>query len=273
MAEKRKYDDIAVDVLTPSELCYVTNASQRFTKWEKMRVRMCKALGVCTGEEEEENKPEIMKLDPGVEIGERGYIVAKVQHPTKEDTVVCLVEKARNGGYILMPEGALKHVKQRCQIDKKDQQFGTWEKVEEQLGIKATKDYKAGVNSEGFIVNEMDHPTKEGVKVVAVTFPSKLPDGEPKNILIKKDALRIFPNECVEIIEPEDRLRDWPKMAEALGIEEAAVVNLRKGNLGVVKAERKHLKRAEIMVVGVELCWPKTGAVMMKKEALRYTKA
>eukprot|EP00755_Sulcionema_specki_P010877 Sspe_Gene.7193::Locus_2436_Transcript_1_1_Confidence_1.000_Length_937::g.7193::m.7193 len=261
---KRSLEESSVEVPAGPEQVTVENASQRYTKWERMKGLLLKVAGVITGDEEE--KPDVLKNDPTVVKNEPACVVAKAPHPNKDGVTVCLLEKSRGAGYVLMPDTALRPHLGRVVIETAGQQYSNWSSMEEKMGVKVTGDFKAKKGHEGVILAREAHPKEEGCEVLAVDIP----DGG--TILVKAAACQQLPIEVVEILDPLARFSSWPKMAEALGIEEPKTpIQLKKGMLGVPKAERKHLKQDDQIIVGVELLSGE-GCIMMKKEALRYVK-
>lgn len=282
---KRTYDDVSVDIQTPAQLCVVLNAEQRFTKWDRMKVTMLQALGLLTGEEPEDAKPACL-ADVAVDVGEHGYIVAKCAHPQKEGTEVCLVEKGRGKGFVLMPESGVKTMAgPRVLVTQFEQQYSRWPAMETTLALTITPKFKAPKGGTGFLLGSAPHPKDADITVCAVGFPSRKaddPDGQ-RVAFIRKSALKEMPNDIVEIVLPDERLTGWAKMAETVGVEETESVKVLKGMLGIPKLERTHLKKPDVQVVGVELLPPHpglsgrgqhvSGQVVMLKKALKYIKS
>jgi len=269
-AMKRPYDEVAVDVLKPSQLAVVTDATQRYIKWERMRVTMLKAVGAITGTEpEDEGKPEVVTTDPKLAVHEHCYIVARAPHPLRDGTTVCLVEKGQGRGFTLLPESCLDtSVEARVQILIPDQQYSQWPAMEEKMGLKMTPSFKPKEKQIGYLIGKTPNPKQEGVEVAAIKFLG----AEPKIAFIKLSALRVFPNDCVQVDDPDGKISDWKAMADALEIEETAGLKVSKGKLGTVVRERKHLKKPEILVVAVKLL-DGSGTIMIVKEALKYVKS
>eukprot|EP01062_Namystynia_karyoxenos_P059478 TRINITY_DN50920_c0_g1_i1.p2 TRINITY_DN50920_c0_g1~~TRINITY_DN50920_c0_g1_i1.p2 ORF type:complete len:292 (+),score=128.23 TRINITY_DN50920_c0_g1_i1:85-960(+) len=272
---KRPYEDISVETLSPPQLVVVENPSQRFTKWERMRITMLKAIGKVTGDEAEDAKTDHLTADPAVELGEHCYVVARTEHPQKPGTMVCLVEKSLEQGYLLMPESALdSKVEGLCAVAEAEQQYSTWAKMEEHFGIKISQGFKAPKGLRGYVLAKAPHPKQADLEVAAVMFPPNKQRRilEKKYVIIKAAALRDIPTECVRIADPAQKLSKWPAMAEALGITEKDGAKVVKDALGIPRSEAAHLKKEGASVVAVEMM-DGTGTVMMMKTGLRYIKA
>eukprot|EP01064_Diplonema_japonicum_P014902 TRINITY_DN22609_c0_g1_i1.p1 TRINITY_DN22609_c0_g1~~TRINITY_DN22609_c0_g1_i1.p1 ORF type:complete len:265 (+),score=54.79 TRINITY_DN22609_c0_g1_i1:37-831(+) len=254
--KKRKYEEIDVDVPHPVEQVTVVDASQRMSKWPRMKTVMLKALGV----EFEEVVPE-----PTVTKGEAVYVIAKAQHPFG-DEVVCLVEKSRGQGYVLMPEKALAKIRGRAMVTAVGQQYSNWASMEEKMGIKVTPEFKARIGQVGLVLAKEPHPRDTEIQVVALQI------AEGGVVLVKSRAIRELPVSIVEVTDPLARYTPWAKMAEALGIEEPKdPPTLAAGQAGIAVAEKKHFNEPDTIVVAVELL-SGAGKVMLDKRGLKYVK-
>eukprot|EP01059_Diplonema_ambulator_P021033 TRINITY_DN35020_c0_g1_i1.p1 TRINITY_DN35020_c0_g1~~TRINITY_DN35020_c0_g1_i1.p1 ORF type:complete len:278 (+),score=76.70 TRINITY_DN35020_c0_g1_i1:32-835(+) len=253
---KRKYDEIDVEVPHPVEQMVVVDASQRMSKWPRMKAVMLKSLGI----EFEEVVPE-----PTVVKGEAVYVIAKAPHPFTGDTV-CLTEKSRGQGYVIMPESALKPIIGRALVVGVGQQYSNWGSMEDKMGIKVTPEFKAKIGQVGLVVGKEAHPRDDEIQVIALQIP------EGGVVLVKSKAIRELPVSIVEITDPLSRYHPWPKMAEALGIEEPKEPpQLTAGQAGIALAEKKHFLEPDTIVVAVELL-NGAGTVMLDKRGLKYVK-
>ncbi|KAJ9468004.1 hypothetical protein DIPPA_23034 [Diplonema papillatum] len=255
--KKRMFDEIDVDIPYPVEQVTVTDAGQRMSKWPRMKSVMLRACGI----DYEEVVPE-----PTVVKGEACYVIAKAPHPYKGNTV-CLLEKSRGQGYVLLPESAVKKICYRAIVASIGQQYSNWSSMEEKMGIKVTPDFKAKVGQIGLVLAEEKHPKDDEIQVLAVGIP------EANGIvLVKARAVRALPIDIVEITDPLARYHPWAKMAEALGIEEPKEPpSLSAGQAGIAKAERKHFTEPNTIVVAVELL-DSEQVIMIDKKGLKYVK-
>eukprot|EP01065_Artemidia_motanka_P017802 TRINITY_DN21209_c0_g1_i3.p1 TRINITY_DN21209_c0_g1~~TRINITY_DN21209_c0_g1_i3.p1 ORF type:complete len:288 (+),score=93.92 TRINITY_DN21209_c0_g1_i3:61-864(+) len=260
---KRAYDAGDVSVLENPKVAIVSAAKRRYTKWERMQTLMLRAVsGLADGEA-------AARSATSLGLNEHCYVLAKTPHPTREGTTVCLVEKPQGAGFALVPEDALNdEIKAAVRVLQPDQQYSDWTQMEEQLGVKCTRDFKAKKGQVGFMLAQAQHPKHADAQVVAVLFPN----GDTTAVaMLKLSALQVLPDQVARVIDPDGRLQEWPAMAEKLGVEERRGTKVAKGSLGEVENELPHLKRPHITVVALRML-DGTGSCMITKDCIHLTK-
>ena len=204
--KQQKYDEIKITVLENIEQVVVVDPGQRMAKWYKMKKKMMDAVGI--------SQPENIN-DPALHKGEAVYVLAKANHPLKDDdTRILLIEKSRGQGIVILPESASKPILGRVAIVAAGQQYSNWSSMEEKMNIKVTPDFKAKIGHTGIILAREKHPKDEDITVLAIDIT----DGGI--ILVKSQAISQLPIDIAEISDPEGRYYPWPQMAEKLGIED-----------------------------------------------------
>eukprot|EP01063_Lacrimia_lanifica_P010371 TRINITY_DN1707_c0_g1_i1.p1 TRINITY_DN1707_c0_g1~~TRINITY_DN1707_c0_g1_i1.p1 ORF type:complete len:291 (+),score=99.27 TRINITY_DN1707_c0_g1_i1:89-961(+) len=236
--KRRKYESVEVAVCDPVRQVVISDAGKRLSKWGRMKRAMLEALG----REWVEAVPE-----PAVVRGEAAYCVATAPHPFTGETV-CLVEKSRGGGYVLVPDQAVKTVLERGEVVAVGQQYSNWTTMEEKMNVSLTPGFKASLGQVGFVLAREPHPRDPSQAVLALEIP------EGGTVLVKSTAVRSLPVDVVEIADPLARYHPWPKMAEALALAETAEPHpLAAGQVGIVRAERRHFTENDTVVAAVEL--------------------
>ena len=219
---QRTYDEMDVNVPYPVEQAVVVDASQRMSKWQRMRSAMLAACGMTMDD-----------IEPTVVNQEAVYIIAKAMHPFDGDCTVCLVEKSRGRGCVLIPESALRPIHSRAIISVTGQQYSKWATMEEKMDVKVTPEFQAKSGQVGLVVAKEVHPKDPETQVLAV----QIPDGGI--VLVKSKAVKVLPVDVVEVVDPRARYTAWPKMAQELGVvepkEPKETSDVQPGEVGIAK--------------------------------------
>eukprot|EP01060_Flectonema_neradi_P002559 TRINITY_DN11614_c0_g1_i2.p1 TRINITY_DN11614_c0_g1~~TRINITY_DN11614_c0_g1_i2.p1 ORF type:complete len:287 (+),score=63.36 TRINITY_DN11614_c0_g1_i2:41-901(+) len=237
--KQRKYAALVVEATKPIEQVVVTDPSQRMAKWDRMKKKMHEAAGITMPDDE--NEPALHKNEPV-------YVLAKADHPFKEDTKVLLIEKSRGQGTVIVPEVACKPILGRVKIVTAGQQYSNWSSMEEKMSIKVTPDFKAKIGQTGFILAKEVHPKDAEITVLAVEIP------EGGVILVKSQAIQQIPIDIVEVIDPQSRYYPWPQMASILKVDDDTPSPVPfPHQIGIATAEAPHPTEKGTTVVAVNL--------------------
>eukprot|EP00754_Rhynchopus_humris_P003195 Rhum_TRINITY_DN11711_c0_g1::Rhum_TRINITY_DN11711_c0_g1_i1::g.46406::m.46406 len=271
LSRKRTREECSVDVLATPAHAVVRRPDCQLLRWQRLRGKALLACGVDPTSGVAAALPE-----PQAVAGEALYVVARTAHPFEDGSTVCLAELSRGRGYVLFLEEGLQPILGRVRVLEDLVQHDGCEEVAAALEVAmpaaaAAAAFRARAGQTGLLLGRAPHPNGCG-EVCAVEVP------RGGVAFLPAAAVRVLPVEVVTVEDPLARYQRWEEMEDALGVAAEArdvSVTVRKGMVGVVKCEHRHLSEPHTMVCAVELFGVqgvRPPIVLLDKRALRNAK-